>query len=552
MDCRVAHKYDDEEGALMGAPEVLGYPTGDIPNHPLPGRQSLMISRLAFAHLATIIAFAATFLIRAVNLATSWDIHVDEITYLRLSQGLAEHAHLRLYGAPFFLHPPGFFAIEAMALKLSAPEGYVIQQVYAVRWLGVLLAAASAALLLIIGRRIAGAGAGIAAAGIFALEPFTVRTNSRNMLETPALFWVLLGYTALLMPAGARPPRWRVLATGGAFGMALLTKDMTAFLTLLPLALCFLFSWALPRRDALLAGVVAIGCYALYPLLAFATGDFGYFAEQKLHGLLRLAGIVKVTGYKRVGGPSFLESIVANIDQFMTTYAILSLGVLAVVVLSIYGGREHRLLLAWAASAYALLGYCIAFGTLEEQFFYFLIIPSILAIVTGGALLAEFAVARSSEGRWYRGGMAALGLAFCVWSGDVWFSTHTTPDNGYERVRAHLLQHAPPGTRVAATTEPAVFLLDGFASGSWGAPRELADNRVEYVIVSTKEMAQGLGYASPDLGPWLTANAEPVFAFTGRSNGTLLIYRLPVGQVASAGHETGSPLPNIGEQFRNP
>jgi len=74
--------------------------------------------------------------------------------------------------------------------------------------------------------------------------------------------------------------------------------------------------------------------------------------------------------------------------------------------------------------------------------------------------------------------------------------------------------------------------MDGFSSGSWGSPDELLANHAAYVLISTKEMAQGLGYAEPGLGQWLAANGHPIYSFTGRSNGTLILYQL--GDIAAA------------------
>ena len=484
--------------------------------------------------LLTLAVFVVTFAFRAVRLATSWDIHVDEITYLRIAEEAAAHGHIRLYGEPFYLHPPGFFYLEALFVKIVAPTGYIIEQIYTTRYLIVLLAAFSAVLILVIGQRLAGRGAGLVASTIFALDPFVIRTNSRNMLETPALFWVLLGYAALITWDGRGPARWRLVVGAGAFGMALLTKDMTAFLTLLPLGLCFVTGWAIGRRQAFFTGLLTVAVYALYPLITFLVGDFDYFADQKLRGLMRFTGAVKESGYKREGGPSLIDSISQNLEQFITTYAIILLGALALLILFWFGGARLRLLMVWVASAYALLTYSIIFGTLEEQFFYFLVVPAIPGIVVAASVVLRTTSLSTALHRTAGYLSAVICVAFSLWSGYIWLAIHTSPDDGYPRVRNYMLSQIPAGSRVGVTTEPAVFLMDGFASGSWGTPAALRENRAEYVLVSTKEMAQGLGYADPTLGDWLKTNGEAIFSFTGRSNGTLILYALPPAPLAAA------------------
>ncbi len=79
------------------------------------------------------------------------------------------------------------------------------------------------------------------------------------------------------------------------------------------------------------------------------------------------------------------------------------------------------------------------------------------------------------------------------------------------------LRAARPGT-----------VVDGYESGSWATIEEVQGNRAEYVLVSTKEVISGLGYARPDFYDWLVAHGEVVFRFRGRTNGDLLIYRLSV------------------------
>jgi len=517
----------------MGPDHTFAPPNATFPTEREATRATTYRTLLTHPALAALGIFTLAFAMRAIQLAHSWDIHVDEITYLRLADEIAKHWHLRLYGAPFYLHPPGFFYLEALVLKIAQPGGYVIEQIYAIRYLNTTLAALSAVMLLILGRRLGGLRVGFVAATIFSLDPFVIRITSRNMLETPSLFWILLGYTALITASSAWPSRWRVAAGGGAFGMALLTKDMTAFLTLLPLGICFVTGWVLPRKKAILAGVIALAMYAVYPLVTFLAGDFQYFANQKLRGLQRFTGVVKESGYKRHGGPSLIGSILANIDQFVTTYAILLLGMAAVLVLFLYGGPRLRLVTVWVASAYALLTYSIAFGTLEEQFFYFLTVPAILAIPLAGSILLRREALSPARRALPAYLITVLTLAFYLWSGYIWEQVHTVPDNGYEHVRAYMLANVPLGARVGVTTEPAVFLMDGFSSGSWGSPEELQANHAAYVLVSTKEMAQGLGYADAGLGNWLAANGRPIYSFTGRSNGTLILYALGTASTAT-------------------
>lgn len=478
--------------------------------------------------LATLIGVAVlTFALRAYALDRSWEVFVDEITYLRLSESAGGTGKVILYGKPFHLHPPAFFYLEGLYLRLI-PEGVdTITRVERARYLNVWLATASAVTLLAIGRTVLGTRAGLTAALIFALEPFIIRMNSRNTIETAAILFVLLGYW-LLIRAAARahgpPARWSAVPAGVAFGLGILTKDTIACLTVAPLLVIALTGWDIGRRAAMEAIVAAVGCYLLYLLLIVAVGQADEFAAQKLRGLARFVGLVKETGFKREGGPSFISALLANIHALGTTYILLGLGALAALMLLFLPLRFGRVLALWALGAYASIGYSLLFGTLEEQFFYFVIVPAELVVAVVGWVLA---------GRTDRAGRllvrlgpvaAVIYLAWCV---SAWVPIHTTPDNGFERLLASMRAQVPAGSKVSVTTDTAEFLMDGYDSGSWVTVEQLREQRVRYLLLSTRQIEEGYSDATPELRDWALHTGERIFAFTSRSNGTLELYRLP-------------------------
>jgi hypothetical protein len=486
----------------------------------------------ALAALAlTLVAFA----LRATNLGQSWDIFVDEISYLRLSQSVAASLKVALYGDAFYLHPPLFFFLEGLYVWLVDPAGQLIDQIYAVRYLNAGLAGLSAAAVFGIGRKLGGWPVGLAGAVVFALDPFVIKMNSRNYLETSAMLWVMLAYyvlaPALATVDGSKRERvavWRVLLAGGLFGLALLTKDMTAFLTLLPLGVCFVLGWALPRWQTFVAGVTTVLVYAPYPLTVWAIGDWQEFSYEKSRGALRLAGIFHETGFNQKGGPSFLRAILQNLDEFVTTYTLLGSGGFSILVIFFLGRNNplRRLFLAWAASTYMLLAYIVLQGSLEEQFFYYLIAPAILATVVAAGLLIRLEVL----GVWFHRLSLAVAtlvcVAFVLWSGYVWYEIHSTPDNAYERVIDYLQDEVPKNARVGVTAETAQFLVEG-ESGLYGSVEELREDDAEYVVMSSYLLEEGYGESSPGFYGYVRRHGEVVYGFKGRSFGFTGLYRLP-------------------------
>lgn len=489
----------------------------------------------AWSALAIVTIFAVAVILRWVNLDRSWDINVDEITYLRLSQSVAESMQVKLYGEPFYIHPPAYFFLQAAYLKLVRPSGYIIEQIYSVRHLNVALAGLSAMALFVLGRSLGGWAAGIAAALIFAVDPFSIRMNSRAMLDTAAMWWVLLGYSVLvpsLVNARVMPPMRRLVGSGLAFGMALLTKDMMVFSTIVPLGFAFLFNWSLPRRGAFFVCFVALLTYIPYPFIVALSGDWTRFELSKLEGMGRLAGLTKIWHQPTLGlGPgslSFFKALAENVGWYGTTYVTSILGAAAVVLLFVRGEPSHRLLAAWAASGYALLAFGIAVGAVEEQFFYYLAIPALLSAAVAWAHLAR---AKELISRRYKAVLMTatmIGVGLIVLSAFMWTQTHFVPDNGFEELRAFMERSVPIGSRVAVSTDTAEFLMDGYDSGLWGTSvAQLRAHRAQYVQISTKQVEGGYGVARPPFYAWLVRHAEPVFAFDGRTYGTLALYRLP-------------------------
>ena len=82
---------------------------------------------------AIILAFLVgifTFLVRAIYLGRSFDIFIDEVTYLQIGRAMGFRQKLELAGQPFFLHPPAWFIIEGAYIRLFNITGNVIAQIY--------------------------------------------------------------------------------------------------------------------------------------------------------------------------------------------------------------------------------------------------------------------------------------------------------------------------------------------------------------------------------------------------------------------------------------
>ncbi len=502
-----------------------------------------------------LLAFVFALAVRAVNLATAYDLFVDEVTYFFISQSVATGHGVVLHGQPFFLHPPLYFLAEAPYILLTHPTGLIIQQVLDVRLFDALLGAATAVVVLLLAGRVGGWRAGLVAYLLFALDPFIVRIDSRNLIESQALLLVMLGYLALVWgPVDrGRVGTRRMLVVGLCFGAALLSKEMTFFLTLLPIGALLVTDWVLPRRTSLAIFLVAALVYAVYPVGVVLSGLGPLFVTDKLSGLLRFLGLMKTTGFVH-GGPSFTAAIVSNLDVFATTYVLIALGMPAALLLVWKGDGRRRILGVLGVSAYALLAYSIGFGTLEEQFFYFLVLPAIVGVPLAWSYAVELERRiRTPLGRVVRGGaldlrvLAQRGVAAGAivlpvalvvslgWSSFVWLEVRTRPDDGYRQVEAYLRSHVPQGAWVGVTTEPQEFVLQGYVIKPVPSAPAIVSTHVRYVVISTKQIQAGYTPNGTAIWAWLRSHAQPVYTFDGRTYGNIVVYRVSVGSPGGPG-----------------
>jgi hypothetical protein len=206
---------------------------------------------------------------------------------------------------------------------------------------------------------------------------------------------VLLGYLVLI-PRIRRPtPAWartRAAGAGLLFGIAVLTKDEAALITILPLAAAAVLRWGPPRRlIALTIGATALP-YAVYVSVVAANGYSPGWWSAKTSGIERLLGVIQTTGFHRSG--SLSSRLIAEGGNFWTTYALLALSVPAAWLVLRRGGPVARMMGLLYCAAGVTLAYAVALGTLEEQELYLLVVPSLIVISVGFTLRHKASHAR--------------------------------------------------------------------------------------------------------------------------------------------------------------
>lgn len=506
------------------APATDRVPEPPEPPAPAPHRRLRPVPTAVYALGVAVLTVA----LRLVNVGRAGDLFVDEVIYQELGRSAAQGGFPGTSEGLFFLHPPGFFYLEAGWMKLVGTHQDVIAEVHSLRVLNALLAGVTAALLVALVARIRSRPAGLVAGLLFALDQFCIRQNNRVLLETETMVWVLAGFLVLVPLCRAEtPPRAhaRALLGGLLLGLAVLTKDHSALITVLPLLAALALGWGMPRRLTATALAATVVPYGVYVALVAGFGHGAEFWDEKTYGLRRLLGFVQETGFNAPGTPSLPGRLAAELPGYATTYLLLLLTPVALFLLLRRREPVYRLLALFHASAVLTLAYALAIGTLEEQALYLLFVPNLVA------LAVTVPVPRGRPA--LRGAVVAGLVAVLAVPSVVYARDRGTPDDGFVKLDAYLRTHVPAGSGIVtvdgARTRGVTYWTfeDAYRLGNWMSPGERAVHQARYAIVPWKVIDQGYGRSTPAEVRRLTRDARLLFTVDGHTYGTLALYELP-------------------------
>ena len=484
-----------------------------------------------------IVALGAGVLSLGIRLALfshSFDLFGDEVIYAKLGRSVYNGgfptfpASANQPPTSFFLHGPLFFYLESAWMRLWVNQTTLWTQVLQMRTLNILLAAVTAVVLVLLAERASGSLWAAGTTGLlFALDPYIIRQNDRVLLETSMMLFAVLGYFVFVHLVGRPATRGNVLSAVGAgvlFGAAILIKDEAALLILLPLAAAFILRWGPPRRLTATTVGAAVACYGLYvavvgltpflshwPPHALVSGNLRSFWESKTSGVSRLLGQVQISGFHHSG--SLVGRLFSEAGTFATTYALLAIAALFVILVLRRGNEAARVLgLMYLAAAIAL-SYAVTKGTLEEQELYLLAIPSLVIAPVAVTLLRINRRAVAISALAVLTVLAGFNAATIVQLG-------TSQDTGYSQLLAY-----------AAKKVPAACRLSPYYVGFLETPADPATG-VRYIVVPWKEVQDGyVTGRTPAEVRALVRRDQRVFSVHSRTYGQIDLYKvLPAAQ----------------------
>jgi len=520
-------------------------------------RSSALASLLGEWRLAAFCTGVAAFAM-LYNIFGSPDVLYDETAYTSAAQKVALHWQLTLDNEPLFVHPPLMFLLQAGWLRLiGQASAALLSVINAARLLSAfagvadILLIASLVYLLCSGasapqrRLVTGVTAVLAS-----LDPVLVRYDRQDVIEPIALCVSLLTLHAAWRLRN-RGTLAYVAVTGLLGGLALLTNEITVFLIIVPPIFALLERNKSHIRRCAAAFGVAIAFLLLFPLWAVELGLGASFLAIQDFDLLRLVGLVQITGFN-VPGVSLLGALRNSVAQYSSSYIVLAVGFCALVwCWSRRNTQSGNFLTAWLTASYGVGVYIATVGTLNEQFFVYILPAAIVgSVLFGDAILARRArlgadsrTRRRSRGSGGSGGrnfrlLLAIGSAGCAGliglSAVSWVTNYAGTSDGVVLVSKYIETKLPACAAVNVSGDPDKYLYlapkANFAYFSVGSAA-LADG-VHYFILSPNDAIEQYGDMSPALESWIRANGRRVVTFPSQVYKTVQLWYVPVNPYA--------------------
>lgn len=467
------------------------------------------------------------FAVAAFRHAAAPDIFVDELIYASAGQNLSAGHGLVVQGLPFYWQPPLFFFFEWPFISIFGLTGAgTFAAALQLRLINAGIGALTAAGVFAFGWRIRGAWTAWPMALLFVTDPFVIRVTRRLYLEPFVAMWLLAALVLCYVSLG----RWtwrRRAAVGVLFGLALLTKEVAGFALVIPFLLWVRrdVSW----REPIAITASAVLTYMVYPLWAFAHGQWRNFIDLKVFQFHHLIGVFHINGFSTPGVPSFVQQVLTNAGDYWTSYLCISLAVPATIWLWFRGDRTGRFLASWSLASFGFIGAIAKFGSLEDQFFYYLMLP--VVIVDGYAYSFALRGALYAVGtRWRRrdpvhrlalamgGATVALGLAIAVLApnASTWVRLFGVgQDHGYTDLLASIDEHVPRGAIIDSPGGSSEELKFAYPDGRYQLirvldPAQLRSEHIQWYVLSSKDVLLAAGINQPYYD-YITSHAVPVW-----------------------------------------
>ena len=519
-------------------------------NNTGPGRGRTWCASLRGEWPLAVFCFCIAAIALLYNLFGNPDVLYDEAAYTWTAKQVVLRGNLALTNQPLFVHPPLMFLLEAAWLRLTGYATAALPSaIYAARLLAASVGVIDVLLIGAMTYRLTGNAnhrqrrvvTGVVTV-FTALDPVLVRYDRQVACEPFALCMGLI----LLHAAWSMRDRetFTYVSTVGLLGgITLLTNEIAIFLVIIPVIFALMERNGPLIRRSLMAFGVSLVLFLALLLWAAELGLTGYFIWVQTNELQRLIGLIQNTGYNQPGA-SLIGALMESVKQYSSSYIILGTGLIALIWCSTRRNTQSgRFLMAWLAASYGLAVYIAAIGTLNEEFFVYLLPGGIVgSVVLADALIARWIRRRNHKrsrhqlysdtrkaGRLPLAIGAIAGTTLIGVSAASWVVNYGGPGNGVAQVDQYIARNLPGCAMVNATGDSGKysFLLGGrnlayFAVG----PAALADG-VHYFIITAADVAGSVGNMTPTLATWIRSNGREMGIFPSSVYRTVQLWDVP-------------------------
>jgi hypothetical protein len=462
-----------------------------------------------------------------------YDIQIDEITYAHFALTIDAGELPRNYGGgPFFLHPPGYYALLAVWRFLFFHGGSIFNELTILRGLNITLAGFSALLITLLTKLVTKRfKLGLLAGLLFAIDPFLIRQDTRGLMETMTMLLLFLGLWLLLKNSNTpdlAARKW--FGVGLVFGLAIVTKDVAVPFLLIALVLMAFRKVGPGKRVLTIVIPAAIIPYAVWVAIVTRSGYLSDFITQNTAGLKRFIGLLQITGFNVAGAPSKSGTLISTIPHYASSYFIMCLGAASAVWLLTSKDTMRRRWGCIGTAGALVVAYLYLCGTFEEQYLYYLMAPSIISVIVGATELWDrVPVVKLPK---LRKLFAVVFISLMTFSVVSYAINMTAPANGWQMAVSWIDSNVPNNSTICLYAQ-AQFLVQGHGYNicDYSTAAAMKAHNVQYVLVSQKLSNSNYAPLSKTQLADLAPNSHIVFHFASRDSGVFDILKLPTNIV---------------------
>lgn len=467
-------------------------------------------------------------LVRSVGLTKIYDIHIDEITYAQFAKSISSGNLPLLYdGNPFFLHPPFYYFLLSLWRDTFFTVGNIFNELYVLRTFNVFIAVLTVFAIFKLTKLVTNSNKlALLPAFVFAIDPLSIRHTSRSLMEALTQLLLLVALYFLLRNIHSeKNSKLAWILNGLMFGLAFVTKDIAITFS----AILFLFlilSKNIKIRHILYMAPLVLAPYAVWLTIVTKSGNLHAFINEKSSGVSRFIGTNQTTGFNAEGTPSKVGTILDTLPIYLPSYLILAGAAPMTLALFFSKDKLTRLWSYVSISSYLLLAYTFLAGAMEEQFIYYLLIPSFItiAVYISESKKTNTRIAKLSFSKL----TILLVILISIYSSAALIYIYKNSDDGWKNTITWITNELPDGSNIAVY-EQGKFLLrsEDFNISSPKNENELMSQNVGYIIIPKKIVEDGYTDINNESAETILSKGRVVYSFTSRDSGDFEIVQLP-------------------------